>query len=98
MADPTAREQSYIKALMYLGTAPKFPVLPVAGVPAVEWYQAMQEYDNRVYDYYREFVWETVDGTDYDEWTEGFHLWQRADARSVSTVHDEMAIKRYNYK
>ena len=103
MAVTAAREQEYVKAVMYLGPAPRpakriGPDSAARGVQTeVDAYKRSWEYGTACDDYYlthvsnRESLSHNAVSS-HDAWVTGFYAWQRADRIECIEVHDEQTL------
>ena len=104
MAVSKARERSYLRALMYLGPAPKaYHGDAHAGVDdmrvthRVDAYVNSMSYANKVEKYFLKHVFQGMTSAlgNTDNWIEGFYSWQRATIVELQ-VHDEVIMKEYH--
>lgn len=102
MAVNTTGQESYLKALMYLGRAPRqgqaLKDCQTQGdaYTSMEMYKVLMEYDSQVQKYFLKYVGGTIVGP--EPWIEGFYRWQRAEARALPSTMGFGGVAQYRYK
>jgi len=90
-----AREDSYVRALMYLGPRPRKPIRQwengdEVGLAPEEYEQFLKrlQYEERAERYFLEHVWQTEPRRD-DTWLADFYHWQRENAADLHVCKKE---------